>query len=196
MTDSFIKSFFKHIAVTSNSVNFNEINLIVNFLKKLRKNKGRLFFLGVGGSAGNCSHATNDFRKLCNIESYCCTDNISELTARINDDGWNHSFSGWLKASNLKFKDAIFVFSVGGGNLKKKISVNLIEAIKYAKKKKSTVISIVGRKDGYAYDASDYKILIPTTNSALVTPISESFQTVVWHSIVSHPDLQVQKTRW
>jgi D-sedoheptulose 7-phosphate isomerase len=196
MTDSFIKSFFKHIAVTSNSVNFNEINLIVNFLKKLRKNKGRLFFLGVGGSAGNCSHATNDFRKLCNIESYCCTDNISELTARINDDGWNHSFSGWLKASNLKFKDAIFVFSVGGGNLKKKISVNLIEAIKYAKKKKSTVISIVGRKDGYAYDASDYKILIPTTNSALVTPISESFQAVVWHSIVSHPDLQVQKTRW
>ena len=196
MTDSFIKSFFKHIAVISNSVNFNEINLIVNFLKKLRKNKGRLFFLGVGGSAGNCSHATNDFRKLCNIESYCCTDNISELTARINDDGWNHSFSGWLKASNLKFKDAIFVFSVGGGNLKKKISVNLIEAIKYAKKKKSTVISIVGRKDGYAYDASDYKILIPTTNPALVTPISESFQAVVWHSIVSHPDLQVQKTRW
>jgi D-sedoheptulose 7-phosphate isomerase len=196
MTDSFIKSFFKHIAVTSNSVNFNEINLIVNFLKKLRKNKGRLFFLGVGGSAGNCSHATNDFRKLCNIESYCCTDNISELTARINDDGWNHSFSGWLKASNLKFKDAIFVFSVGGGNLKKKISVNLIEAIKYAKKKKSTVISIVGRKDGYAYDASDYKILIPTKNSALVTPNSESFQAVVWHSIVSHPDLQVQKTRW
>ena len=196
MTDSFIKNFFKHIAVTSNSVNFNEINLIVNFLKKLRKNKGRLFFLGVGGSAGNCSHATNDFRKLCNIESYCCTDNISELTARINDDGWNHSFSGWLKASNLKFKDAIFVFSVGGGNLKKKISVNLIEAIKYAKKKKSTVISIVGRKDGYTYYASDYKILIPTTNPALVTPISESFQTVVWHSIVSHPDLQEQKTKW
>jgi D-sedoheptulose 7-phosphate isomerase len=196
MRDSFIKNFFNYISDTSDSINFNEINLIVNFLKKLRKNKGRLFFLGVGGSAGNCSHATNDFRKLCNIESYCCTDNISELTARINDDGWNQSFSDWLKVSNLKPKDAIFIFSVGGGNLKKNISVNLIEAIKYAKKKKSTIISVVGRKDGYAYLASDYKILIPTINSAIVTPISESFQAIVWHSIVSHPALQLQKTKW
>jgi D-sedoheptulose 7-phosphate isomerase len=196
MRDSFIKSFFNYLCLTSKKINFNEINLIVNFLKKLRKNQGRIFFLGVGGSAGNCSHATNDFRKLCNIESYCATDNISELTARINDDGWNQSFSGWLKVSNLKSKDAIFIFSVGGGNLKKKISVNLIEAIKYAKKKKSTVISIVGRKDGYAYLASDYKVFVPTINSTMVTPISESFQAIIWHSIVSHPALQLQKTKW
>jgi D-sedoheptulose 7-phosphate isomerase len=120
MRDSFVKFFFNCISLASKRFDFNEINLIVNFLKKLRKKKGRIFFLGIGGSAGNCSHATNDFRKLCNIESYCVTDNISELTARINDDGWNQSFSDWLKVSNLKSKDAIFIFSVGGGNLKKK----------------------------------------------------------------------------
>ena len=138
----------------------------------------------------------NDFRKLCNIECYSITDNVSELTARINDDGWNSSFSNWLKVSRLTSKDAIFVFSVGGGNIKKKVSVNLIEAAIFAKKQKCKIFGIVGKKDGYIAKNADEAVIIPEINKSLVTPYSEAFQAVVWHALVSHPILQSNKTKW
>ena len=162
----------------------------------MQKKKGRIFFLGVGGSAANSSHAVNDFRKLCNIESYTPTDNVSELTARINDEGWDTSLSNWLKVSKLNKNDAIFIMSVGGGNLKKKVSVNLINAIKYAKKNKSKIFGIVGKKDGYTRINANVSILIPNVNNKLITPHTEAFQAVVWHCLVSHPLLQVHKTKW
>ena len=154
------------------------------------------FFLGVGGSAGNASHAVNDFRKLCEIESYTPTDNVSEFSARINDDGWDSSFAQWLRVSNLNKKDAIFIFSVGGGNVKKKVSLNLVEAIKYAKKVKSNIFGIVGRDGGFTKKNGDCVILIPNLNSKLVTPFAESYQAVVWHCLVSHPLLQKIQTKW
>ena len=165
-------------------------------MRSLKKKKGRVFFLGVGGSAGNCSHAVNDFRKICNIECYAPTDNVSELTARINDDGWESSFVNWLKVSNLKKNDAIFVFSVGGGNLVKKVSVNLIQAIKFAKQKKTLILGIVGKKNSFLEKNGDVVLKIPIKNENLVTPISESFQAVIWHSIVSDSRLQLNKTKW
>ena len=165
-------------------------------LKSLKKRNGRLFFLGVGGSAGNASHAVNDFRKLCNIECYCPTDNVSELTARINDEGWDSSFAEWLKVSKINKKDSIFIFSVGGGSKIKKISVNLIKAIDYAKKKKIKIFGIIGKKNGYAKKKGDNIIVVPEVDSKLVTPFSEAFQAVIWHCLVSHPLLQTCKTKW
>jgi len=150
----------------------------------------------VGGSAGNCSHAVNDFRKLCNIESYAPTDNVSELTARTNDEGWETIFVEWLKVSNFNIRDAIFIFSVGGGNKKKKVSQNLIHAIDFVKKKRGKIFSIVGRSDGYAFKKSDISILIKSKDKNLITPISESFQSIIWHLIVSHPQLKINKTKW
>ena len=155
-----------------------------------------MFFLGVGGSAGNSSHAVNDFRKLCNIESYTPTDNVSEFSARINDDGWNQSLSNWLRVSKLDKKDAIFILSVGGGDLKKKVSLNLIESIKYAKKVKSKIFGIVGRDGGFAKKNSNNIILVPNIDSKLVTPFAEAYQAVIWHCLVSHPLLQKEKTKW
>ena len=146
--------------------------------------------------AENCSHAVNDFRKICNIESYTPTDNVSELTARINDDGWDSSFKTWLEVSKINSKDVLFVFSVGGGNLKRKISVNLIKAIDLAKQKKCKILGIVGRDGGYAARNSDAIIIIPTIDKKLVTPYSESFQAVVWHCLVTHPMLQSNKMKW
>jgi D-sedoheptulose 7-phosphate isomerase len=162
----------------------------------VRKNGGRLFFLGVGGSAGNASHAVNDFRKLAGFESYSPTDNVSELTARTNDEGWNTVFSGWLKVSKLDSKDCLFVLSVGGGDKGKQVSVNLCEAIDYAQDVGARVISIVGKRQGYAASASTVCLIIPEVNSKHVTPHSESFQTVIWHLLVSHPDLQINGTKW
>ena len=150
----------------------------------------------MGGSAGNASHAVNDFRKICNIQCYSPTDNVSEITARTNDDGFETIFSEYLKCSNLNKKDAIFIFSVGGGNQKRKVSVNLINAIKFAKIKKSKVFSIVGKNNGYAYKTSDVSILIPNTNPKLVTPVSEAMQSVIWHYLVSNKTLQLNKTKW
>ena len=159
MSQNFITEYFNQIAVIAKLIDIKEINKLVYELKSLKKRNGRLFFLGVGGSAGNASHAVNDFRKLCNIESYCPTDNVSELTARINDDGWNSSFAEWLKVSKINRKDSIFIFSVGGGSKSKKVSVNLIQAIDYAKKKKIKIFGVIGKKNGYAKKKGDNILL-------------------------------------
>lgn len=196
MISSHIIKYFKLIPKLIDKINFSQIEKVVSHLKKVKKDGGRIFFIGVGGSAGNCSHAVNDFRKICNIESYTPTDNVSELTARINDDGWDSSFKKWLEISKLNSKDSLFIFSVGGGNLKKKISVNLIQAIDLAKKKKCKILGIVGRDGGYAGKNSDAIIIIPTIDKKLVTPYSESFQAVVWHCLVTHPTLQSNKMKW
>ena len=196
MKSSHIKNFFSEVISIAEKINKSEIQKLAENINNVRKKRGRLFFLGVGGSAGNCSHAVNDFRKLCNLESYSPTDNVSELTARINDEGWDSSFSEWLKVSNLKKEDALFIMSVGGGNLKKKVSVNLVNAIKYAKIKKSKVFGIVGKDNGYTRLHADVSVLVPNVNDKLITPHSEAFQAVIWHCLVSHPLLQTRKTKW
>jgi len=193
---NFFKNFFLGTEKISREINIKDLEILVKKLKKVKINKGRIFFLGVGGSAGNCSHAVNDFRKLCKIESYSPTDNVSELTARINDEGWDSSFQKWLEISNLTKKDALFIFSVGGGDKKRNISVNLIEAVKYAKKVKAKVFGIIGRKEGYVKLEGDNVIVIPEVNKNLITPYSEAFQAVIWHALVSHPELQSSKTKW
>ena len=152
--------------------------------------------MGVGGSAGNASHAVNDFRKLCNIECYAPTDNVSELTARTNDEGWDTVFSEWLKISKICDKDAILIFSVGGGNLKKNVSTNIINAIDLCVQKKTKIFGIVGKKDGYTFEKADICVLVPTEDSTRITPHSEEFQTVIWHCLVSHPKLQKNETKW
>jgi D-sedoheptulose 7-phosphate isomerase len=193
---TFNKYFLNSISKICGLFDFIQIEKLVNEISGIKKNKGRIFFLGVGGSAGNCSHAVNDFRKLCEIECYSPTDNVSELTARTNDEGWKTIFVEWLKISNLNKKDAIFIFSVGGGNKEKKISENLIYAIDYAKHKKAKIFSFVGKKDGYAYKKSDISVLIPIIDPKMITPFSESFQTVLWHLLVSHPKLKKKPTKW
>ena len=196
MKSSHINNFFSEVISIAEKINKSEIQKLAENINNVRKKRGRLFFLGVGGSAGNCSHAVNDFRKLCNLESYSPTDNVSELTARINDEGWDSSFSEWLKVSNLKKEDALFIMSVGGGNLKKKVSVNLVNAIKYAKIKKLKVFGIVGKDNGYTRLHADVSVLVPNVNDKLITPHSEAFQAVIWHCLVSHPLLQTRKTKW
>ena len=191
-----VKKFFQKINIISEKIDKNQILKLVNTLIKIRKRKGRVFFLGVGGSAGNCSHAVNDFRKICEIECYAPTDNVSELTARINDDGWESSLKNWLKVSNLNSKDAIFIMSVGGGNKQKNVSVNLIEAIEFSKKRGAKVLGIVGRDGGHTKKFGDLVILIPTVDNSLVSPYCESFQSLVWHCLVSHPLLQTKKMKW
>ena len=173
-----------------------QIEKIVDLILNVRNEKGRIFFLGVGGSAGNCSHAVNDFRKIVGIESYAPTDNVSELTARTNDEGWSTIFSEWLKVSNLNPKDLIFVFSVGGGNLEKNISPNLVEALKYGKSIGCKLVGVVGRDGGYTAKVADACIIIPTVNEKTITPHTEAFQAVVWHLIVSHPKLKLNETKW
>ena len=172
-----------------------QIEKIVDLILNVRNEKGRIFFLGVGGSAGNCSHAVNDFRKIIGLESYAPTDNVSELTARTNDEGWSTIFSEWLKVSNLNSKDLIFVFSVGGGNLEKNISPNLVEALKYGKLIGCKLVGVVGRDGGYTSKVADAYVIIPTVNENTITPHTESFQAVVWHLIVSHPKLKLNETK-
>ena len=191
-----IEKYFDNLKYSIQKLDRKKIDKLINKIKSIKKNKGRIFFLGVGGSAGNASHAVNDFRKLCNIECYTPTDNVSEITARTNDEGFNTVFSGYLKNSNLSKKDAIFIFSVGGGNKKYNVSTNLIEAILLAKKKKAKVFSIVGRQDGYSYKNSDISILINVNDKKLLTPISESMQVAIWHLLVSDKRLQSNKTKW
>ena len=169
---------------------------MIDILLKTRESGGRLFILGVGGSAGNASHAVNDFRKIAGIESYAPTDNVPELTARINDDGWDSVFVNWLKGSKLNANDCILIFSVGGGNAEKNISNNLVEALKYAKKTGSKVIGIVGRDGGYTAKVADAAVVIPIVNTDTVTPHTEAFQAVIWHLIVSHPRLKYTQTKW
>jgi len=165
-------------------------------LAALRDKGGRLFFLGVGGSAGNCSHAVNDFRKIAGIEAYAPTDNVSELTARTNDEGWETVFVEWLKVSRLQANDAIFVFSVGGGNLAKNVSPNLVRALQFAKIVGADILGVVGRDGGYTAEVGDAVCIIPTVNPDAVTPHSEAFQAVVWHLLVSHPALKAAQTKW
>jgi D-sedoheptulose 7-phosphate isomerase len=169
---------------------------MVNLLANVRERGGRLFFLGVGGSAANASHAVNDFRKIAGLECYAPTDNVSELTARTNDEGWTSVFVEWLRGSRLNSKDAIMVFSVGGGNLAKNVSPNLVLALQYAKEVKAAVLGIVGRDGGYTATVADAVCIVPTVNQQTVTPHSEAFQAVVWHLLVSHPKLKIQQTKW
>jgi len=172
------------------------IERMAEMLAALRQREGRLFFLGVGGSAGNCSHAVNDFRKIVGIESYAPTDNVSELTARTNDEGWSTIFSEWLKVSRLGADDAVFVFSVGGGNLEKNVSPNLVTALQHAKSVGAAVLGVVGRDGGYTAQVADACVIIPTVNPETITPHSEAFQAVVWHLLVSHPLLKARQTKW
>jgi len=172
------------------------IEAMVDLIKKVKQEQGRIFFLGVGGSAGNCSHAVNDFRKIVGVESYAPTDNVSELTARTNDEGWHTIFVEWLKISKLNSNDLLFILSVGGGNIEKNISPNLVEALKYAKEVKAKITGIVGRDGGYAATVADVCVVVPTVNVDTVTPHSEAFQAVIWHLLVSHPKLKQQQTKW
>jgi D-sedoheptulose 7-phosphate isomerase len=172
------------------------IERMADLLARTRTNGGRIFFLGVGGSAGNCSHAVNDFRKIVGIEAYTPTDNVSELTARTNDEGWETVFVEWLKVSQLRPNDLIFVFSVGGGNLEKNVSPNLVRALQYAKQIGATILGVVGRDGGYTAKVGDAVCIVPTVNPEAVTPHSEAFQAVVWHLLVSHPALKARQTKW
>jgi D-sedoheptulose 7-phosphate isomerase len=172
------------------------IERIVSLLAELRESNGRLFFLGVGGSAGNCSHAVNDFRKIVGIESYAPTDNVSELTARTNDEGWASVFIEWLRVSRLTSADMLFVFSVGGGNLEKNISPNLVCALQFAKQVGAKVVGVVGRDGGYTAQVADACLIVPTVNADTVTPHTEAFQAVIWHLLVSHPRLKARQTKW
>lgn len=172
------------------------IEKMVDIIAKTRENNGRLFFLGVGGSAGNASHAVNDFRKIVGIESYAPTDNVSELTARTNDEGWDNIFSEWLKTSKLNSNDTLFILSVGGGNIEKNISLNLVKALQLAKERGSKIVGIVGRDGGYTAKVADAAVIVPTINPETVTPHSEAFQAVIWHLLVSHPVLKAKQTKW
>jgi D-sedoheptulose 7-phosphate isomerase len=172
------------------------IEKMVSLLADLRRRMGRLFILGVGGSAGNASHAVNDFRKIVGIEAYAPTDNVSELTARTNDEGWASVFVEWLKVSRLQSNDMVFVFSVGGGNLDKNISPNLVTALQHAKSVGAQVVGVVGRDGGYTAKVANACVIIPTVNAETVTPHSEAFQAVIWHLLVSHPALKATQTKW
>ncbi len=172
------------------------IDKMVGLLAELRERGGRLFFLGVGGSAANAAHAVNDFRKIAQIESYSPTDNVSELTARTNDEGWDTVFVQWLRGSHLSRRDMVFVLSVGGGDLEKNISPNLVRALEYARAVGATVCGIVGRNGGYTAKVADACVIVPTVNAATVTPHAEAFQAVVWHLMVSHPALRAVETKW
>ena len=172
------------------------IEKIVELLSDLRAKCGRMFLLGVGGGAGNCSHAVNDFRKICGIEAYAPTDNVSELTARTNDEGWASVFVEWLRTSHLSSKDMVFVFSVGGGSIEKNISPNLVSALQYAREVGARIAGVVGRDGGYTAKVADACLIVPTVNPETITPHTEAFQAVVWHLLVSHPALKTADTKW
>jgi D-sedoheptulose 7-phosphate isomerase len=194
---SFSDQFFNEVVDIANRLDKNKIEEMVNAIRNIREmHEGRVFVLGVGGSAGNASHMVNDLRKLCCIEAYCPTDNVSELTARTNDEGFDTVFEGYLRGSKFSYRDAIFILSVGGGDEARNVSVGLINAIKYARSKDGYILSIVGKSDGYAAKNSDTVVVVPAVEPTRITPHSEAFQAVVWHCIVSHPNLQTNKTKW
>jgi D-sedoheptulose 7-phosphate isomerase len=191
-----VETYFEEVVKVAQSIDMALIEKLALELAALRERGGRLFLLGVGGSAGNCSHAVNDFRKLCGIEAYAPTDNVSELTARTNDEGWDTVFSGWLKISRGNSKDAVLVFSVGGGNLEKNVSPNIVSGLKEAKQRGMKIFGVVGRDGGYTKQVGDCVVVVPTVDASRVTPHAEAFQAVVWHCLVSHPELQQVSTKW
>jgi D-sedoheptulose 7-phosphate isomerase len=193
---SYAAQHLKEASEIIQKLDIESIEKVADLLANVKKDQGRIFFLGVGGSAGNCSHAVNDFRKIVEIESYAPTDNVSELTARTNDDGWPTIFEPWLKLSKLNSKDVVFIFSVGGGNLEKNISPNLVNALKLAKTVGAKITGVVGRDGGYTAQVADACVIIPTVNTETITPHSEAFQAVVWHLLVSHPKLKENQTKW
>lgn len=192
----FTNDYFNEVIKIARHIDKNLINRLLAELINLKKRKGRLFILGVGGSAGNASHAVNDFRKLADIEAYAPTDNISEITARTNDEGWETVFEGYLKISKLNEDDCILILSVGGGSIEKEISVNLCKAIDYARLKKTRILGIVGRVTGYTQEHADVCVTIPDVNPLHITPHSEAFQTIIWHLLVTHPALKTNTTKW
>ncbi len=196
MTSSYADDYMNEVKAIAEKVDRAAVDRMVDLLVDIRKSGGRLFFLGVGGGAGNASHAVNDFRKIAGIECYSPCDNASELTARINDDGWEGAFVEWLKGSRLNSRDGVFVFSVGGGSQEKNVSVNLVRALEYARKMGAKVLGIVGRDGGFTGKTADACLIIPTVNGQTVTPHTESFQAVIWHLLVSHPLIQVSEMKW
>ena len=190
------KGFLTEVKRICEDISCDSIEGMIDELIALRARKGRLFLMGVGGSAGNCSHAVNDFRKLCGIEAYSAADNVSELTARANDEGWDTIFSGWLEASNLNSPDAILIFSVGGGDIERHVSTNIVKAVNFAKSRGTKVLGIVGKDNGYTALHGDVVVIVPQVNASRITPLSEAFQSVVWHCLVSHPELQIRQTKW
>jgi D-sedoheptulose 7-phosphate isomerase len=193
---TFTQQFFEEAGQIAKTIDTQAVDRLVALLSATRGAGGRLFILGVGGSAGNASHAVNDFRKITGIEAYAPTDNVSELTARTNDEGWSTVFERWLRVSRLRADDMLLIFSVGGGNLEKQVSPNLVEALKYARSVGAKIGGIVGRDGGYTAQVADACVLIPVVNPAHITPHSEAFQAVVWHLLVSHPDLKQEQTKW
>ncbi len=193
---SYTDEYMEEAKLVAAKIDRAAVEKIVDIVLAIRKNQGRLFFLGGGGGAGNASHAVNDFRKITGIESYSPVDNVSELTARINDDGWESAFVEWLKGSKLSNNDGVFVFSVGGGNREKNVSVNLVRALEYAKLIGAKVLGIIGRDGGYTAKVADGCVIVPTVNTGTVTPHTESFQAVIWHLIVSHPSLRLSEMKW
>ncbi len=193
---NYIKKFLSESAWIIENVNTEEINKAVEYLVNIREEGGRLFILGVGGGAGHASHAVNDFRKIAGFEAYTPTDNVSELTARINDEGWDTCFQRWLQGSRLHKKDGLLIFSVGGGDLKNKISVNIVNSLKYAKEIGCTILGIVGNRGGYTAEVADACIKIPSIYKDTVTPQTEAFQAIIWHLLVSHPALLQNDMKW
>ena len=194
--EDYISAFLEDASTIIKKIDHTQVKKMMQILQDIRKNNGRLFILGVGGGAGHASHAVNDFRKIAGIESYAPTDNVSELTARVNDDGWETVFESWLKGSRLTTKDCIFVFSVGGGNAEKNVSVNLVNALRFAKETGAKVIGVVGRDGGYTAKVADACVIIPTINEKTVTPQTEAFQAVIWHLIVTSPAMQKFEMKW
>ena len=192
----YVRQYIEEAAEILKQIDSEAIERAVDLLVALRERGGRLFVLGVGGGAGHASHAVNDFRKICGIESYAPTDNVSELTARINDDGWDTSFANWLRGSRLSERDMVFVFSVGGGDVERNISANLVRALEEAKRVRATICGIVGRDGGYTAQVADECVLIPVVNPSAITPHTEAFQAVVWHLMVSHPKLKFSEMKW
>ena len=196
MMSSHSRDFLTEVEKICSTVDVEIVEKLADELVALRERQGRLFLLGVGGSAGNCSHAVNDFRKLCGIEAYTPIDNVSELTARTNDEGFDTVFTGWLDVSRISKTDALLIYSVGGGDAERNVSVNLMRAIDLAKARGAKVFGIVGRKSGYTAKQGDVVVVIPEVNPARVTPLSEGMQAIIWHCLVSHPNLQVRRTKW
>ena len=195
-TMTHVVKYFEQAKQIAEKIDYAMVVSMADALGRLRDNGGRLFFIGAGGSAGNCGHAVNDFRKLCGIESYAPTDNVSELTARTNDEGWETVFAAWLVTSKLSEKDGVFVFSVGGGDLERNVSPNIVRALELARKRGAKIFGVVGRDGGFTKKVGDCVVVIPTVDPALITPHTEAFHAVVWHCLVSHPKLQQNATKW